>query len=312
MNIVVLDGHTLNPGDLSWSQLEKLGNVTIYDRTSSDLIVSRAKDAEIVLTNKTVLNSKIMQQLPKLKYVGVLATGYNIIDLNEANNRNICVTNIGGYGTYSVAQHTFALILAFYNRVAEHDNSVKDGEWQRGLDFCYWTSPIIELYEKTLGIIGYGRIGQTVGNIARAMGMKVLFVDNSVEDTGSVTLEELYRESDIITLHCPLNEGNKEMINAQALKQMKKHALIINTARGGLIKEADLAQALNNDLIGGACVDVVSEEPIDAANPMLTAKNCIITPHIAWAAKEARNRLLGMAVENLKAYLDGEPINVVT
>lgn len=319
---VILDGYTLNPGDLDWKPLQELADFEIYDRTTysieeAPLIIERAKDAEVILTNKTPLTKEILDELPMLKYIGVLATGYNVVDVEAAKERNITVTNIPSYGTDTVAQAAIALLLELCHRTGDHSNAVKNGEWTNSPDFCFWNHPIIELSGKTMGIIGYGQIGQTTSRIAQAFGMKVLAYNRTREkviETESVryaTLEELYREADVIMLHCPLTEENEGFINKEAIEQMKDSVLIVNNARGALINEADLADALNRGKVAGAGLDVVSEEPISEDNPLLKAKNCIITPHIAWASLEARQRLLNIAVENLSKYLEGNPINVV-
>ena len=319
---VILDGYTLNPGDLDWSPLEKLANFEMYDRTTyslaeADLIVERAKDAEIILTNKTPLNEKIIDQLPKLEYIGVLATGYNVVDVEAARKRDIVVTNIPDYGTDTVAQAAFALLLELCHHVGAHDEAVKKGEWTNSPDFCFWNHPIVELSGKTMGIIGYGRIGQVTSRIAQAFGMKVLAYNRTREkvvETEKVryaSLEDLYKNSDVIVLHCPLTEENKGFINKEAISQMKDGVFIINNARGALINEADLADALNRGKVGGVGLDVVSEEPIKADNPLLHAKNCIITPHISWASMEARKRLMDIAADNLQKFLEGNPVNVV-
>lgn len=319
---VILDGYTLNPGDLDWSPLEKLANFEMYDRTTyslaeADLIVERAKDAEIILTNKTPLNEKIIDQLPKLEYIGVLATGYNVVDVEAARKRDIVVTNIPDYGTDTVAQAAFALLLELCHHVGAHDEAVKKGEWTNSPDFCFWNHPIVELSGKTMGIIGYGRIGQVTSRIAQAFGMKVLAYNRTQEkvvereNVRYAPLEGLYKHSDVIMLHCPLTEENKGFINKEAISQMKDGVFIINNARGALINEADLADALNQGKIGGAGLDVVSEEPIKADNPLLHAKNCIITPHISWASIEARKRLMDIAADNLQKFLEGNPLNVV-
>lgn len=319
---VILDGYTLNPGDLDWKPLQELADFEIYDRTTysieeAPLIIERAKDAEVILTNKTPLTKEILDELPMLKYIGVLATGYNVVDVEAAKERNITVTNIPSYGTDTVAQAAIALLLELCHRTGDHSNAVKNGDWTNSPDFCFWNHPIIELSGKTMGIIGYGQIGQTTSRIAQAFGMKVLAYNRTREkviETESVryaTLEVLYREADVIMLHCPLTEENEGFINKESIELMKDGVLIVNNARGALINEADLADALNRGKVAGAGLDVVSEEPISEDNPLLKAKNCIITPHIAWASLEARQRLLNIAVENLSKYLEGNPINVV-
>lgn len=322
MKIVVLDGYTLNPGDLSWKGLEKLGEVTVYDRTTfnrSDekLILERAKDAEAIFTNKTPVSREVLEQLPHLKYIGVFATGYNVVDIEAAKEKGIVVTNIPAYGSDSVGQMTFALLLELCNHVGVHSESVKRGEWTNNLDWCYWKAPLIELTGKTFGIIGYGKIGQAAGRIAQAFGMKVLaYAPHPNKALESETmkyaeLDTLFNQSDVISLHSPLFEETKGMINRQSIAKMKDGVLIINTSRGPLIVEEDLAEALNRGKVGGAAIDVVSSEPIKADNPLLTARNCVITPHIAWAAVETRQRLLDMAVENFEKFLAKKPVNVV-
>jgi len=317
MKIVVLDGFTLNPGDLSWEELETLGEVTIHERTPPELILSRAEGAEIILTNKTPLRSEVIAQLPKLRYIGVLATGFDVVDLEAAKKQNVVVTNVPAYSSDSVAQMVFALLLELSIHVGEHSAAVRKGNWSACKDFCFWIHPLHELAGKTMGIIGYGRIGKRVAEIAEVYGMHVLIHDVvKVEsnETGTpqwVELPELFRKSDVISLHCPLTADTQGMINKETLKLMKKSAFLINTARGKLIVEEDLAEALNKGMIAGAGLDVLSVEPPGKDNPLLQAVNCIITPHIAWATKEARIRLLRIAVDNIKAFLKGCPVNVV-
>jgi glycerate dehydrogenase len=322
MKIVVLDGYTLNPGDLSWEVLDKLGELTVYDRTSydrskEDLVVERAKDAEIVFLNKTVLSKEAMSKMSNLKYVGVLATGYNIVDVVAAKEKGVVVTNIPTYGTDSVAQMAIALMLEICHHAGAHSESVKSGEWENNLDWCYWNYPLIELEGKTMGVIGYGRIGQRTGRIAQALGMKVLAFDSyqnralESQTMQYVQLDELFAESDVIVLHCPLFESTKGIINKYTIAKMKDGVMIINNSRGPLVVEEDLAEALNNGKVMGAAVDVVSTEPIKVDNPLLKAKNCIITPHISWAPKESRKRLMDIAVDNLEKFLMGNPVNVV-
>ncbi len=315
MKIVVLDGYTLNPGDLDWTPLKELGDVTIYDSTSPSQLIERAKSAEAILTNKVVINREEIEQLPKLKYIGVLATGYNIVDLKAAAEEEIIVTNIPAYATMSVAQMVFAHILNISNQVALHSDLVKKGEWAKSAEFCFWKTPLHELAGYTLGVIGLGHTGMATAKIALAFGMKVkAFTSRKMEMEGieAVSLDELYTTSDFISLHCPLNSTTQNLINALSIEKMKPTAVIINTGRGGLINEHDLAIALNNGRIAAAGVDVLSSEPPKADNPLLTAKNCYITPHIAWATQEARKRLLNMAVENLKLYMNNTIINQVT
>jgi glycerate dehydrogenase len=317
INIVVLDGYTLNPGDLDWGSLEQLGSVTVHERTSQADIVERAANADIVLTNKTPLSSALLEQLPKLRYIGVLATGYNIVDTAAAKERGIPVANIPIYGTHSVAQFVFALLLELCHRVQNHSDAVHAGDWTRSPDFCFTRSPLIELSGKTLGLIGLGRIGGQVARIANAFDMRVLAVGSgrsnppSIEGVEWVELERLLAESDVISLHCPLTASTEKLINAERLAIMKRSALLINTSRGALIDEQDLADALNAEQIAGAAVDVLSVEPPTAVNPLFSAANCLITPHIAWATKEARTRLMGTAVDNVQSFLSGQPVNVV-
>jgi len=320
MNIVVLDGYTLNPGDLSWDGIRDFGNVTVHDRTghSADQIIKTIGDAEIILTNKTPLTGEILKQVPSVKYIGVLATGYNVVDTAAAKELGIVVANVPAYSTDSVAQLTFALLLEICHHAGAHSEAVYKGDWSRNADFCFWNFPLIELSGKTIGIIGFGRIGQAVAKIAQAFGLKVLANDNNRypalenENCKYVSLDTLLMESDIISLHCPLTESNREMLNAMSIAKMKDGVLIINTSRGPLVNEADLCSALNSGKVGAAAVDVVSVEPIRPDNPLLKAKNCIMTPHIAWAPKEARLRLMNIAVENLRAFLAGEPVNIVS
>lgn len=315
MNIVILDGYALNPGDLSWEGIKKPGNFTLYDRTPAELTVERAKDAEVVITNKVVLDQKIINQLPKLKYIGVLATGYNVVDIAAAQKAGITVTNIPAYSTASVAQMVFSHILNFAQNVSVHAASVSAGDWANSIDFSYWKTPQIELAEKTLGIIGFGQIGQAVAKIGLALGMKIIYNNRSKKETRldavQVDLEVLLSESDFISINCPLTEKNTGFINKSTLEKMKPTAFLVNTGRGPLINEQDLADALNSGKIAGAGLDVLSVEPAAKNNPLPKAKNCYITPHIAWATFEARTRLMQIASENLKAFLDGNPKNVV-
>ena len=316
MRIVVLDGHTLNPGDLSWAELENLGDCTIYDRTPPSETIERAQGAEILLTNKTVLNSDIISQLPNLKYIGVLATGYNVVDTLAAAQHGVWVTNVPAYSTNSVTQMVFAHILHFTNHVSEHSTSVRRGNWCTSKDFCYWETPLMELAGKTMGIVGLGKIGSAVAAAARAFGMRILAHNRStppvVPDGIVITdLESLFRQSDIVSLHCPLNEQNEGFVNAALLGQMKRTAFFVNTSRGPLVDETALADALNQGRIAGAGIDVLSKEPPSPDCPLLTAKNCFITPHIAWATRDARERLMRIAVDNLKSFLRNERVNVV-
>lgn len=317
MKIVVLDGYTLNPGDLTWKGLENIGQLTVYDRTPESKIIDRIGDAEIVFTNKTPLTREIFEKAPQIRYVGVLATGYNVVDIEAAKDKGIVVTNIPTYGTDAVAQFTFALLLEMCHHVWAHSEAVKQGAWTRSLDFCFWNYPLIELAGKTMGIIGLGRIGRSVARIAQAFGLSVLAYDeypNKELETDTlryVDLEELLANSDVISLHCPLFESTQGIINKDTIAKMKDGVMIINTSRGPLIIDQDLADALNSGKVSGAALDVVSVEPIEERNPLLKAKNCIITPHIAWAPKESRERLMNIAVDNLEKFLNGNPVNVV-
>jgi len=317
MKIVVLDGYTLNPGDLTWKGLEQLGSVTVYERTPIDKIVERIKDAEVVYTNKTLLTRETLEQSSKLKFIGVLATGYNIVDTDAAKELGIVVTNIPTYGTDSVSQFAFALLLELCHHVGHHDRRVKEGAWANNKDWCFWDYPLIELAGKTMGIIGLGRLGQGTARKAQAFGMKVLaYEENPKKQLESetlkyVSLEKLLSESDVISLHCPLFESTEGIINKDTIAKMKDGVMIINDSRGPLIVEKDLAEALNSGKVGGAALDVLTKEPAPMDNPLLSAKNCIITPHIAWAPKEARERLMSIAVNNLERFLEGDPVNVV-
>ena len=317
MNIVVLDGYTLNPGDLSWDGLKQIGDVTIYDRTPTDQIVERAAGAEIVFTNKTPLNKEVIYQLSTLKYIGVLATGYNVVDTEAAKENGIIVTNIPGYGTDSVAQMVFALLLELCHHVQSHSELVRQGKWAQSVDFCYWDYPLVELAGKTMGIIGFGNIGRKVADIATAFGMHIIANDKQQTDQSSrknfkwADVNQLLEEADVVSIHCPLFPETKGLINRESLKLMKKTAFLLNTARGPVIVDEDLAEALNNRTIAGAGIDVLSVEPPSNDNPLFAAKNCIITPHIAWATKEARTRLMDIAVNNLLSFLNGSPVNIV-
>lgn len=316
MNIVVLDGYCLNPGDLSWKDMEKLGTLTVYDRTSPDELIERAVNAEILITNKTLLTADDMSALPLLKYIGVLATGYNVVDINAAKERGIVVTNIPAYSTSSVAQMVFAHLLNITQRVEHYTCKNRQGAWAENADFCYWDTPLMELQDKWMGIVGYGNIGQATARIALSFGMKVgVFTSKKQSELpeGIVKMEidELFRTCDVVSLHCPLTPSTKELVNANRLKTMKPTAILVNTGRGPLINEQDLADALNEGVIAAAGLDVLSVEPPTADNPLLTARNCFITPHIAWATKEARIRLMQIAVANLKGFLEGNVINNV-
>jgi glycerate dehydrogenase len=316
MKIVVLDGYTLNPGDLKWEGLEKLGELIIYDRTPEDKVIERIGDAEIIFINKVNITREILEKT-KVKYIGVLATGYNVVDVNAAKEKGVLVSNIPTYGTASVAQMVFALLLEICHHVGAHDAAVKGGEWTNKADFSFWNYPLIELAGKTMGIIGYGRIGQAAGVLAQAFGMKVLAYNRHPDKSHEsdtlkfVELDELFSESDVISLHCPLLDSTKDIINKNNISKMKDGVIIINTSRGPLIVESDLAEALNSGKVYAAGVDVVAAEPIEADNPLLKAKNIFITPHIAWAPIESRQRLMDIAVENLRSYMDGSPANIV-
>lgn len=316
MRIVVLDGHTLNPGDLSWKELESMGECTVHERTEPKETVIRASNAEVLLTNKTALDKEIIDQLPNLKYIGVLATGYNVVDVQAASQRGIRVTNVPEYGTGSVAQMVFAHILNFCNRVSEHSKSVRQGKWSESKDFCFWDFPLIELQGQTIGIIGLGKIGSAVAVLAKAFQMDVLAYNTSEpavvpEGVVMTNLHCLLNKSDIVSLHCPLNSKNQAFVNAEFLRKMKRSAFLVNTSRGPLIDEMALADSLNNNEIAGAGLDVLSQEPASPDCPLLKAKNCFITPHIAWATLGARKRLMETAIANLEAFFDGQIVNVV-
>lgn len=319
MKIVVLDGYTENPGDLSWTELEKLGQLTVYDRTAykeSPLIAQRIGDAEVIVTNKTPISQQTLEQCPSLKLIAVLATGYNVIDCAAARKKGISVVNVPTYGTASVSQYSIALLLEICHHIGHHDQSVHAGNWANNADWCYWDYPLIELEGKTMGIIGFGRIGQAEGRIARALGMRVLAYDLYPSDSGRaigayVDLDTLYRQSDVISLHCNLTPENTRMINKDSIAKMKDGVILINNARGQLIDEQDVADALNSGKLAAAGLDVVYTEPIREDNPLLKAKNCIITPHISWAPKESRQRIMDITAENIRAFLAGRPQNVV-
>ena len=318
MKIVALDGETLNPGDLSWEEFEKLGEITVYERTPMDQILERSKDADILLTNKTPIREEVIAKFPRLRYIGVMATGYDCVDVNAASDKGIVVTNVPEYGTDSVAQMAIALLLELCHHVQLHSDAVLQGEWSRSKDFCFTLTTQIELKGKIMGIVGFGRIGKQVARIANALGMKVIVSDKIKQDIENmpelewVEKNELLQRADVISLHCPLFPDTKEMINKKSIAEMKSSAFIINTSRGGLIKDAELAEALNNGNIAGAGLDVLSVEPPIEGNPLIGAKNCIITPHIAWATKEARGRLMNTLLENLKAFINDKPQNVVS
>ena len=319
MKIVVLDGHTENPGDLSWRGLEELGELTVYDRTDVEdvgQIMRRIDGADIVITNKTPLDRRTLAATPELKFISVLATGYNVIDCQAARAQNIPVSNVPDYGTAAVSQFSIGLLLEVCHRIGDHSISVHRGDWSGQPDFCYWNSPQIELAGKTMGIIGFGRIGQAEARIAAALGMQVLANSPHPSEAGRklaeyVSLEELYARSDVISLHCPLTEQTRELINRKSIAQMKDGVILINNSRGQLLNEWDVAEALNSGKIAGAGLDVVSSEPIRNYNPLLTAENCIITPHISWAARASRQRIMDCTVANVKAFLEGSPIHVV-
>ena len=318
MKIVILDGFTENPGDLSWEALERFGALTVYDRTpyETEEIVRRIGDAEIVVTNKVPLGREVLEACPDIRFIAVLATGYNVVDVACARERGIPVSNVPAYGTQAVAQFAIALLLEICAHVAHHSEAVHAGRWQSAPDWTFWDYPLIELAGKTMGIVGFGRIGQATGRIARALGMTVLASGSRETEAGRaiaeyVDLDTLYARADVICLHCPLFPENKGMINRESIAKMKPGVILINNARGGLIVEQDLAEALNSGRVLAAGVDVVSTEPILADNPLLTAKNCLITPHISWAPKEARQRILDTTEENLRAFLAGAPVNVV-
>jgi len=315
VKIVVLDGYTLNPGDLSWAELEILGSATLHDRTAAGEVVARAMDAEILLTNKVEINRSHIQNLPGLKYIGVLATGTNIVDLKSARERGIPVTNVPGYGTKSVAQTTIALLLELTQNVGLHAKTVRESRWVRSADWCYWERPLIELDGLTMGIVGFGHIGQAVAGLASAFGMRLLAFNPRPKPAGPgvqfVGLEDLFKQSDVVSLHCPLTPQTKQMINRQSLGCMKPASFLLNTSRGQLIDEAALADALNSNELAGAGLDVLSTEPPSPENPLLNAKNCLITPHLAWATRAARMRLLTTAIRNIQAFLAGRAQNVV-
>jgi glycerate dehydrogenase len=308
MKITILDGYCLNTGDLSWDSLRAFGEVEVFDRTPADQAVERAAGSAIVLTNKTPLPAAVLDQLPDLRYIGVLATGYNVIDIEAARRKGIVVSNVPTYGTASVAQFVFALLLELCHHVQLHADAVRAGEWTHSPDWCFSKSPLIELEGKTMGIVGYGRIGRQTARIAEVFGMRVLWWD---KPPGVSSLEQLLSESDVVSLHVPLSPETREMINSHTLALMKPTAILINTSRGPLIQEADLAAALNGGRIAGAALDVLSMEPPPATNPLLSARNCLITPHMAWATTEARRRLMSAVIENVAAFLNGHPQNVV-
>lgn len=316
MNIVFLDGYTLNPGDISWVPLEGVGTLTVYDRTLPEQILDRAADADVVLVNKLMLTQATLACLPKLKLIGVTATGYNNVDTIAARALGVAVSNVRNYGATSVAQQTFALLLALVNRVETHSELVRQGAWTKAPDWCFWNTPLLELSGRTLGLVGYGDIGSAVAKIGLAMGMAVkVYRRSHSSDVEAgieyVSLDELYKQSDVISLHCPLTPETAEMINEQSLGKMRSNCFLINTGRGGLIHEHNLAAALESGRIAGAGLDVLSAEPPQSDNPLLHARNCVITPHIAWATVEARRRLLQMTADNISAFTTGNPVNIV-
>ena len=316
MKIVVLDGYGLNPGDLSWKGMEALGELVVYDRTLPSELMERSAGAEALITNKTVITAEHMKALPQLKYIGVLATGYNVVDIEAAKAQGIVVTNIPAYSTNSVAQMVFAHILNITQRVGYYAKENTQGRWTNNADFCFWDTELIELAGKKMGIVGFGNIGQATARIAQAFGMEVNVYSSKPQfalpsGVKKVELDELFAECDVVSLHCPLTQDTKDMVNATRLKTMKPNAILINTGRGPLVNEQDLADALNEGRIAAAGLDVLSVEPADADNPLLNAKNCFITPHIAWATLEARTRLMNIAVDNLKSYIQGTIVNNV-
>ncbi|WP_276362353.1 D-2-hydroxyacid dehydrogenase [Daejeonella sp. H1SJ63] len=317
MKLVVLDGYTLNPGDLNWEGIKQYGELQVHDRTPESQILERCRGAEIVFTNKTPLRENILEHLPDLKYIGVLATGYNVVDVDYAKKKGILVANVPGYGTASVVQMTFALLLELCQHVQSHSDSVFDGGWAASPDFCYWNHPLVELADKNIGIIGFGMIGQKVADVAAAFGMNVIAYSRRQSDQSHrknfrwAGLNELLTDSDVVSIHCPLFPETQGMINKESLKLMKKTAFFLNTSRGPLMVDQDLADALNAGVIAGAGIDVLSVEPPSENNPLFKAKNCLITPHIAWATKEARARLMGIAENNLSSFLNGNPVNIV-
>lgn len=317
MKIVVLDGYTLNPGDNPWTSVEKLGDLTVYDRTPADQVFERARKADIIIANKAVIDRELIGRLQRLKFISVMATGYNVIDVEAAREKGIPVSNVPVYSTNAVAQHVFAALLSLIHRISEHDQSVRAGDWTRCLDFSYWNTNIFELAGKTMGIVGLGRIGRATANLANAFGMRVVANSRTQKNPLTYTdfewldVDALFRESDVISLHCPLTPETIGFVNQELLAKMKTTSILINASRGALINEQDLANSLNSDQIAGACIDVVSVEPMAADNPLLKAKNCQITPHIAWAAIEARRRLMQTTAKNIAAFLNGNPINVV-
>ena len=317
MKIVVLDGYTLNPGDLSWDSLKQFGEVTLHDRTPAELVLERAREADVLLTNKTPVGEDIINRLPGLKYIGVMATGYNVVDVDAAKKKGVIVTNAPDYSTDSVVQMTFALLLELTQHVQRHSDAVMDGKWSGALDFCFWNYPLVELSGKTMGIIGFGNIGQKVADVATAFGMKILGNSRTRTDQSHrpnfqwAEVPQLLEQSDVVSIHCPLLPETRGLINSQNLKRMKQSAYLLNTSRGPIVVDQDLADALNNQVIAGAAIDVLTTEPPQADNPLFAATNCLITPHISWATKEARTRLMNIVTDNLAAFIEGNPTNVV-
>ena len=318
MEIVVLDGYALNPGDISWEALKTLGKVTIYDRTPAGKVLERSAGAEVILTNKTPLPADVIQQLHATRFIGVLATGYNVVDVAAAKQKGILVSNVPDYGTASVVQFTMALLLELCHRVQRHSDAVMEGRWARSADWCFWDYPLVELAGKSLGIIGFGRIGQGVADVATALGMNIIAYSRTQTDQSHrknfrwAGLPELLAQSDVVTIHCPLFPDTKGLINRETLGMMKKTAFLLNTSRGPIVVDDDLADALNKEVIAGAGIDVLSVEPPAGNNPLFGAKNCIVTPHIAWATREARTRMMDIVVKNVSAYQQGSPVNVVS
>lgn len=315
MKIVVLDGYTLNPGDNAWTALEELGDLQVYDRSTPDEALARSAKADILLTNKTPVPYNVIQNAPNLKFISVLATGYNIVDITAARQRGITVSNIPDYGTNTVAQFVMGLILELSHHIGDHSNAVHAGAWATSKDWTFWNSPQIELYDKTMGVVGFGRIGRRVAGLAEAFGMRVIYNSRTPHPDSTqrhLTLQQVFAESDIVSLHCALTSDNIGIVDHILLEHMRPSAFLINTARGGLVNESDLSSALNSGRIAGAALDVLSSEPPSADNPLLTAQNCIITPHIAWAALEARKRIMKTAVYNIRSFLAGAPVDVVS
>lgn len=316
MKIVVLDGYGVNPGDLSWEKLEELGELTVYERTAPEEVLTRTEDAEIVLTNKVVLSAEVLEKLPKLKYIGVLATGYNVVDTEAARAQGVVVTNIPAYSTDSVVQMTFAHILNITNRVAHYARENREGKWARSKDFCYWDTPLLELSGLTLGVVGLGNIGMKVARVARTLGMEVYAATSKSssslpEGIQKTTFKGLLGVCDILTLHCPLTPDTRELVNAKTLGMMKRGAVVINTGRGPLVNENDVAEALRSGQLAAYGADVMCQEPPREDNPLLAEPNAFITPHVAWATIDARRRLMKIAVDNIKAFVEGKPVNVV-